>query len=147
MPAHKPAEELFFKKVAQEGECWRWVGAVRPGGHGAFWYEQRVQQAHRVAYLLMVGEIPPGLDLDHLCRNRWCVNPYHLEPVTRSENNRRGLIGYGARDRCISGRHPIRGPEDYYVWSSGDRTCRECAKFQARKSHARRRAARDNAAG
>ena len=113
--------------------CWQWIGAMRPNGYGAFWYEGRVQQAHRAAYLMHRGEFDRALDLDHLCRNRGCVNPAHVEPVTRSENNRRGRRGYGARTTCMSGQHDITASDTYYVWNNGSRTCKECAKDAARR--------------
>ncbi len=69
-------------------DCWQWTGG-RSGRYGEFWFDNRNSTAHRYAYATLVGPIPAGLDLDHLCRNTLCVNPAHLEPVTRSENTRR----------------------------------------------------------
>jgi len=69
-------------------DCLEWGAATQSNGYGGFFGER---QAHRISYLLTVGPIPEGLDLDHLCRNRACINPYHLEPVTRIVNVRRGL--------------------------------------------------------
>lgn len=75
--------------VAPDG-CWLWTAAINEFGYGSFWHEGRMQKAHRVSYKLMRGEIPAGLFLDHLCRQPACVNPFHLEPVTHTENVRRG---------------------------------------------------------
>lgn len=89
-------EERFWAKVDRSGDCWRWTGALARGGYGFAVVgsrddPQRYRNAHRFAYELSVGPIPEGLELDHLCRNRRCVNPAHLEPVTHSENMRRGV--------------------------------------------------------
>lgn len=70
--------------------CWVWVGAISSSGYGSFWYGGRCLLAHRHIYEQLRVPIPVGLTLDHLCRNRWCVNPDHLEPVTQTENIRRG---------------------------------------------------------
>lgn len=70
--------------------CWIWTRTLTPDGYGKFNYMRKTVIAHRAAYYLLVGEVPQGLDLDHLCRVRRCVNPAHLEPVTPEENRRRG---------------------------------------------------------
>lgn len=70
--------------------CWIWLGRINGFGYGELKCGERRLKAHRVSYEHHVGPIPEGLDLDHLCRVRPCVNPEHLEPVTRSENIRRG---------------------------------------------------------
>ena len=71
--------------------CWIWQGALGVGGYGALHREGRTQRAHRWMYKQFVGPIPEGAELDHLCRVRACVNPAHLEPISRAENVRRGL--------------------------------------------------------
>lgn len=93
-----PIEERFWAKVEPEPNsgCWIWVGGRVGAGYGAL-SVGRVEEgnvyAHRLAYTLFRGPIPDGLEPDHLCRLRPCTNPAHLELVTRSENNRRGLLG------------------------------------------------------
>lgn len=81
--------ERFWSRVVQTAGCWEWSGA-HSGGYGTTQRNQRTERAHRVAYELVVGPIPSGMELDHLCRNRGCVNPAHLEPVSHRENVLRG---------------------------------------------------------
>jgi hypothetical protein len=81
-------ERLLAKAVKTDG-CWLWVGSIDRGGYGHFRHEGRLTKAHRVAYLTWVGPIPDGLELDHLCNIRHCINPAHLEAVTHKENMRR----------------------------------------------------------
>lgn len=86
----EPLPDRFWRKVQKTPGCWRWTGAIQSAGYGSIGLgEGRVGSAHRVAYELLVGPIPPGLTIDHLCRNTWCVNPAHLEAVTHQENVRR----------------------------------------------------------
>jgi endogenous inhibitor of DNA gyrase (YacG/DUF329 family) len=73
-------------------DCWLWEGCTR-GGYGRLKIDGKMSEAHRASYEYHVGKIPEGLVLDHLCRNRSCINPAHLEPVTTAENIRRGEQG------------------------------------------------------
>lgn len=103
------------------------------------------KSAHREAYKAFKGEIPDGLELDHLCRVRNCVNPDHLEPVTRLENARRGIGGLmaGLRQRakthCPAG-HPY-APENTYFRANGNRMCVTCNAAWCRRNYERRIAA------
>lgn len=86
-----PFEDRFWAKVDKDADCWEWRGSRNHKGYGlARRRDGKGIQAHRLAYELTVGPIPEGLEIDHLCVNRGCVNPSHLEPVTHTENIRRG---------------------------------------------------------
>ena len=88
-------DDRFWSKVDKLGDrwaCWLWTGATMEG-YGQFSYAGQSQLAHRLAYTELVGPIPGGMTLDHLCRTRACVNPLHLEPVTNRENILRGTTG------------------------------------------------------
>src|SRR5690348_1907218 len=91
-------EQRFWAKVDRRGpgECWTWQ-ATQTNGYGQFKIDGKQRYAHRVSYELTVGPIPDGLQIDHLCRNRACVNPAHMEPVTPRVNTLRGIGGAAAR--------------------------------------------------
>lgn len=86
-----PAEPRFWAKVDQHGpdECWPWIPRLMETGYGRVWWNGKSESAHRIAYLLGKGPIPDGLHVDHLCGNRACQNPAHLEAVMSGENNKR----------------------------------------------------------
>lgn len=119
--------------------CWYGPRAPRADGYTPMRVEGNWTYAHRLSYEIANGPIPEGLDLDHLCRNPRCINPDHLEPVTRRENLLRGdtvVAANALRDECIHGH--LFTPENTYVDGRGRRTCRAC--------HARREALRRKAA-
>lgn len=132
---------LFAKFTMTDG-CWEWTGSLS-GGYGMFTPTGRnVDQcpAHRVVYELLVGPIPEGLVLDHLCRLPRCVNPEHLEPVTFQENVLRGIgptAVNAAKTECING-HPFT-PENTYAWPGRGRHCRPCAIARATRHNAAKR--------
>lgn len=78
--------QRFLAKVEKTPTCWLWTGTKNPNGYGRFSHNGRTVQAHRFSYEMHIDTIPPGMQLDHLCRVRHCVRPNHLEPVTQQEN-------------------------------------------------------------
>lgn len=103
--------------------CWLWSGSSHSSGYGQFSVAAHPERAHRHAYETLVGPVPDGLELDHLCRVRCCVNPAHLEPVTHAENLRRGESGMAKRTHCPKG-HPY----DPHKSRIGGRRCYPCTK-------------------
>jgi hypothetical protein len=128
-----------MSKIIQSRNCWIWIGAKIWSGYGQFGLNGKLKLAHRVSYELFKEDIPEGLQLDHLCKNRSCVNPDHLEIVTTQENTRRGLTGKINHHKlknthCPQG-HPY-SEENTYLYNNG-RKCRECSKVRMREYHDR----------
>ena len=122
--------------IVQENGCWEWLGTVSPPGYGHVRIEGKSVCAHRFVYEQRFGRIPEGLTLDHLCRNRLCVRPEHLEPVTLRENILRGnsIVAQLARQTHCKRGHPLSGPEaDVYVHHR-ERECRKCRRILRRGS-------------
>lgn len=130
----KTLEERFWEKVDCSGDCWEWTAHIRGKGYGGFWKDGKMMFAHRVAYELEVGKIPTGLEIDHLCRNRKCVNPHHLEPVTTRENV---LRGEGLAAKQSRQTHCKRGHEfvadSWYPNNKGGKVCRKCESIRRKK--------------
>lgn len=143
-PIERPALDRFADLVAlRDDGCLMWVGGKTLGGYGVFAvdasHESKKAMAHRWSYEHHSGDIPPDLDLDHLCRNRACVNPEHLEPVTRQENIRRAAA---IKTHCPAG-HAYDEANTYIRPGTVHRTCRACCRRRdierATAKNARRR--------
>lgn len=111
-------------------ECWEWRAGKIPDGYGVFWSGVRVVLAHRFAYEMMRKAIPAGLVIDHLCRNRGCVNPSHMEVVTPAENTRRAVFHNSTKVVCKQG-HPF-DTENTGTYG-GRRYCRACRRAWSKK--------------
>jgi len=128
----------FWKRVQKSDGCWSWTGRILNGGYGQTSFMQREMQAHRAAFILSGKIIPHGLQLDHLCRNRRCVNPDHLEPVTSRINTLRGTgpsAQHAKKTHCPKG-HPYSHLDSY-----GRRVCELCIKPQKIIAQRKRREA------
>lgn len=130
--------ERFWTQVDQSNPdgCWPYMGYRLPNGYGQY----GSVGAHRLAYQLHIGPIPAGLVVDHLCRNKVCVNPAHLEAVTQQENVRRAL-GSATRTHCTNG-HELTD-ENSYIRKDRPETkgCRTCRAAQAAACYERKKAA------
>lgn len=139
--------ERFFRNIREDDNgCWLWTKTPATKGYASFWIARSIHvQAHRWAYELLVAEIPDGLQLDHLCRVRHCVNPWHMDPVDNRENQRRGehpTAGIAFRTNTCPQGHSLA---DAYVSTNrrtGKRTrrCRPCQQTSYAEYIARKRA-------
>lgn len=132
--------ERFWAKVRENPAtgCWEWAAAIARNGYGQFAHEGRTRSAHRLAWLSLRGEIPEGMQLDHLCRVRHCVNPDHLDVVTARVNRERGNATHVRRngpavspDHCIQG-HPLAAPNLHT--RARQRECRACYILRRRST-------------
>lgn len=133
--------------------CWEWTGYKINSGYGRLWdpKTKKKQLAHRMAYESMIGPIPDGLQLDHLCRNRACINPAHLEPVTKWENTRRSPVHWAAKNakktHCPHGHEYT--PKNTRIETKADgrrsRKCRACGLLKDARRYQASRSARQAA--
>ena len=145
--------ERFWSKVNKGEDCWIYTGSSNVWGYGQFWYNpaNRSIGAHRMAYMLEYGDIPEGHDVHHLCRNRMCVNPSHLETLTKQEHNQqwRDLSKaieatkqrYADRTHCSSGHELTEKNTREYINKRGytEKRCRTCHNIREAKRRKERK--------
>lgn len=137
-----PKHLLDSTRVNPKTGCWEWQRYRDANGYGKVGRDYKVYLAHRVSYEIFIGKIPKRLDLDHLCRNTCCINPAHLEAVTRSVNLKRGVGGAIARARqrakkhCPQG-HPYKG-YNLILYNGDWRACRACLNERGRRWYRRK---------
>lgn len=133
-----PILRLMRRTEVDDDGCWQWMGGTFGTGYGQIGIGSRTDNStrqvsvHRVIYEHYFGKIPNGLTIDHLCRNKLCVNPHHLEPVTLKENVLRGESSPAQNARkthCIHG-HRFN-EKNTYIGSSGQRQCKSCGNIRA----------------
>ena len=133
----KTIAERFWAKVDQSGECWTWTAGKDSKGYGSFWIAPTMRCAHRVSYEITRGPIPDGLEIDHLCRNRACVRPSHLEAVTHHVNVRRSPLTAGSvnavKTHCPHGHEYTKANTSF--GGRGGRVCKECKRTQGRRAY------------
>jgi hypothetical protein len=139
------AEERFWPNVDKTDACWLWTGYIKPNGYASFYpgggrHVGKIY-AHRFAYELSHGPIPSGLEIDHLCHVRHCVNPSHLDVVTHRVNldRRNAALGWAlpkvpkvrvVETHCRKRGHAFDGDNTYVSPKSGKRMCKACAHIR-----------------
>ncbi len=118
----------FWNNVDTTDDCWLWLQSTGSHNYGQTWDGKTVLLAHRVAWELTNGPIPDGLTIDHICRNRRCVNPSHLRLLSNVENAR--MNGNWAKTHCIRG-HEFT-TENTFITKVGHRGCRICKRIVRR---------------
>lgn len=147
----QPLADRFWRHVEKNGpvpvaapelgSCWLWTASFSRGGYGQIHRSHGTRRVHRISYELLVGPIPIGLDIDHLCRVRHCVNPSHLEAVSRQENILRGDARWNGQSNvaklfCPQG-HPYDTANTYHY--AGRRACRHCKRLRSQQYRHQRR--------
>ena len=128
--------DLFSAGLPHDREddaCWEWTGKRSPEGYGRIYSGGSMVYAHRLSYESSTAPIPDGLEIDHLCRNRACVNPAHLEPVTHAENQRRIAL---RQKRCRRNGHDWTDPANVYTRPDGRRWCAACSRDDQKRRYA-----------
>lgn len=131
-----PIKKRLLNLIDKTADCWEWKSSKTPLGYGQIITgymkdgTRKNQMAHRVVYETFVGKIPEGLTIDHLCRNKSCVNPEHLEVVTYSENQRRAMA-FNRKTHCKHGHKYVDG--SYYIYGNY-RKCKTCNNESNRRN-------------
>lgn len=137
--------ESFVSIVPITG-CWMWMGAISHDGYGRFHLRGKFMPAYRASYEIHRGPVPQELRCDHLCRNRWCVNPWHIDIVTVRENTLRGVgpASVNAKKTHCPAGHPLSGDNLHIVVDPRGifRKCRICHLASKRRWHRKRKAMR-----
>lgn len=133
---HMTRIEDFWQKVEKTDTCWNWKACKDRYGYGRLGHHGTSVLAHRISYELIKGMIPNGLTIDHLCKNRACVNPDHMEVVTNEVNVQRGESYQAKQTHCKRG-HPLSGSN--LISYRGSRGCRECKRVDCRNYYQRNR--------
>lgn len=140
-------DEIRARIEIMPSGCWAWLGCRYPEGYGRLKLRQIDVLAHRLSYITFRGSFDPLLDLDHLCRNRMCVNPEHLEPVSMLENVRRGMSppAINARKTQCANGHALAGANVRYERLPSGTLARRCHACAIEKQRVRRANARAEA--
>lgn len=139
----RPLVDRLLEKIEKTESCWVWTGSKTGGigSYGLIWSNGRKQLAHRAMYEMNVGPIPDGLELDHVCRNKSCVNPDHLEPVTHFENMKRAEVGWKNREKTACPKGHEYTAENTRI-THGSRSCKQCESAYNQRRWAKYKEAR-----
>ena len=127
--------------------CTVWRRYRTPKGYGLITVDGKKRRVHQVAYELVNGPVPPGLEIDHLCRNHACLDPEHLEAVTHRENMLRGVSFNGQKTHCTHGHEFTEANTRWLSRIGGGRNCRTCQRTRARARYAAKHTRKTSIAG
>jgi len=130
-------DNRFWNKVDKMGCCWYWVAVLSGNGYGQFWLNGKMKLAHILSYEDKFGKTPDGLELNHICRNRKCCNPDHLEAITHSENIQKGISVNRNKTHCPQG-HEYNEENTYIRSNRNHRECRICKRIQCSQYYQRK---------
>lgn len=137
-----PIARITAKVIVTDAGCWQYTGHLTDEGYARIVVQGRKHYAHRLMYEHQVGPVPQGDELDHLCRNRACCNPAHLEPVSSLINKRRGINAFSLDGLCRARLHDITIPANLTT-EHGRATCLPCQRERSRRSTTRYRSRKE----